>query len=80
MRQGGLILGTTIKVRVKPFKRLPRGIDPSQRKYFGRIITVTKKPIIIGYTYEQVDPLQEARFGKWVWSADHIIALKGQSL
>jgi hypothetical protein len=67
-----------IKVRVKEFDKLPPGIHPHQRRYVGKVIAVRKVPIIIGYCYEQIDPLQESIKGKWLWSLDDVTPVKGR--
>jgi hypothetical protein len=67
-----------IKVRVKEYDKVPPGIHPRQRRYFGKTIAVRRVPIIIGYCYEQIDPLQESQYGKWIWSEDNVTPLKGR--
>jgi hypothetical protein len=62
-----------IKVRVKPFTKLPEGLCPEQAKYLGKKITARRVPIILGYVWEQFDPLQESRCGRWLWQDEHII-------
>lgn len=65
-------MGITKRIKIKNFSRLPQGICSAQKKYFGKMITARRVPIIIGYVWEQIDPLQESVFGKWVWRDEHI--------
>lgn len=55
---------------------MPKEFNPAQKKYFGKIVKARRVPVIIGYLWEQEDPLGESPFGKWIWLDDHIEPLK----
>lgn len=69
-------MSTPIKVRVKDFGALPRGIHPHQARYKGKIIHAQKRPIIVGWVWEQIDPKNESACGIWIWPENLITPIK----
>lgn len=65
---------TRMRVRVKKFKECPPGLDPLQMKYCGKIISVRKIPV--AFIYEQVDKLNESKFGTWIYTSDQIESIR----